>query len=49
MSKSTLALVLFVIAAILAALAAAWETPYHGRLLALAVAFTAAGLAVEAS
>jgi hypothetical protein len=48
MSKSTLALVLFVVAAILALIAAA-PTPYSARLLAIAVAFIAAGLAVQAS
>ena len=45
MSRTTLAVVLFIVAAILAALAA-FELPYSGRLLPLAVAFTAAGLAV---
>jgi hypothetical protein len=48
MSRSTIALVLFIVAAILAALAAA-ELPYSGRLLPLAVAFASAGLAVEAA
>jgi archaellum component FlaG (FlaF/FlaG flagellin family) len=48
MSRSTIALVLFIVAVILAALAAL-ELPYSARLLPLAVAFAAAGLAVEAA
>lgn len=48
MSRNVIALVLFIVAAILAALAAL-ELPYSGRLLPLAVAFAAAGLAMEAA
>lgn len=46
MPRNVIAGALFTVAAILAAIAAK-ETPYQGRLLALAVAFTAAGLAVQ--
>ena len=48
MTKTTIALVCFIVAVILAVVAAAMP-PYSGRLLAVAVAFVALGLAVEAS
>lgn len=48
MPKSTIALICFIVAVILGVIAA-FVPPYHTRLLALAVAAVALGLAVEAS
>lgn len=43
------AVVIWIVAAVLALISAVWESPYSGRLLALAVAGIAAGLALQAS
>lgn len=43
------AVVVWIVAAVLAAIAAVWESPYSPRLLALSVAGIALGLAIQAS
>jgi hypothetical protein len=48
MTRTTIAMALFIVAAILA-LIAATDVPYSARLLPLAVAFASAGLAVQAA
>lgn len=49
MTHSDTAVIAFAVGAVLAVVAAVWESPYSGRLHALALAAVAVGLAVWAS